>query len=571
MTERGPRVGRRPAGPVLVLVLVLLAATAHAASFPAARGAGGAVATAETDATAVGLEILRRGGNAVDAAVASALALAVVHPNAGNLGGGGFAVVRTGGALATLDFREVAPAAASRDMYLDEHGEVIPQASVLGPLAAGVPGTPAGLRQLHARFGRLPWRDLVEPARVLAAQGFRVTRRLHESIARSRAALATFPETAEVWLPNGEPPAIGSTIRLPRLAETLAAYGARGPEALTSGAVAEAILATSARHGGILTAEDLAGYEPRWRPPLRFAAFGWEFASMDLPSSGGIILGQVFGLLERLGWASAEPGGAERLHLIAEAWRQAFADRLLLGDPAASDALSGELLDAARLDRLAHELPADRARSSRSLVSLDAGLEAESPETTHLSVLDRDGNAVALTTTLNGSFGSKLWVPGFGFLNNEMDDFTTVPGRPNLYGLVQGETNTIAPGRRMLSSMTPTIAWRGDELLVFGAQGGSRIPTTSGWVALGLIVDGLPLQEALDRPRIHHQWLPDAIAAEPRALSPETRAALVARGHLVREEADTGKVCVVRRLPNGLFEAAGDPRGPDSGAVVEPQ
>lgn len=529
------------------------------------------MATAESDATAAGLEILRRGGNAVDAVVASALALAVVHPQAGNLGGGGFAVVRTGETLATLDFREVAPAAASRDMYLDAAGRVVPDASTLGPLAAGVPGTPAGLHALHTRFGELPWPDVVAPAIALAGDGFRVSRRLHEAIERRRDELATFPETAAVWLPEGEPPPIGSTKKLPRLAETLAVYGRRGPAALTAGAVAEAILTVSERHGGILTAEDLAAYRPEWRRPLRFESFGWQFASMDQPSSGGIILAQVFGLLERLDWASLERGGADRLHLVAEVWRQAFVDRLLLGDPAASDALAAELIDPARLDRLARKLPIDRARPSRSLVSLDRPLPDESPETTHLSVLDKDGNAVALTTTLNGGFGSKLWVPGFGFLNNEMDDFTTAPGQPNLYGLVQGEANTIAPGRRMLSSMTPTVAWRGDELLVFGGQGGSRIPTASSWVALGAIVDSLPLQEALDRPRIHHQWLPDAIVPEPGALSPETRAALVARGHEVEPQADTAKVCVVRRLPGGLFEAAGDPRGPDAGGVVEQQ
>ncbi len=552
------------------IALVFLAAAAHAASFPAARGAGGAVATAEVDATAAGLEILRAGGNAVDAVIASALALAVVHPQAGNLGGGGFAVVRMGNELVTLDFREVAPAAAGRDMYLDASGERRPDASTLGPLAAGVPGTPTGLHLLHARLGSLPWRDVVEPARTLAGDGFRVTRRLHESIDNRSDLLATFPETAKVWLPNGAPPPIGSTKRLPLLADTLAAYAVDGPAALTRGPVAERVVAVSRRHGGILTAEDLAAYRPEWRRPIRFEAFGWRFASMDQPSSGGIILAQVFGLLERLGWAELEPGGADWFHLVAEAWRQAFVDRLLLGDPSSSDASAAELLAPARLDRLARELPRDRARESRSMVALGAP-PAESAETTHLSVIDRDGNAVALTTTLNGSFGSKLWVPGFGFLNNEMDDFTTAPGRPNLYGLVQGEANTIAPGRRMLSSMSPTIAWRGDERFVFGGQGGSKIPTASSWVALGALVDGLPLQAAVDRPRIHHQWLPDAIQTESDSLSPETRAALVARGHAVVPVDFTAKVCVARRLASGLFEAAGDPRGPDAGGVVDPQ
>ncbi len=527
------------------------------------------MATAEPDATEAGLAILRSGGNAADAAVASALALAVVHPQAGNLGGGGFAVIRIDGELTTLDFREIAPAAAHREMYLNAEGDAIPGASTVGALAAGVPGSPDGLYELHARFGKLDWPAVVEPALRLARDGFRVTRRLHNSIESASERLGRFSETASVWLPGGAPPPIGEIKKLPALAETLAGYRDRGPDALTTGSVANQIVATSTKHGGILTLADLSDYQPEWREPVLFQGFGWEFASMGLPSSGGVILAQTFGLLERVGWRDLEPGSAPSLHLLAEVWRRAFADRVLLGDVATSDASAAELMASERLDRLAEALPRDRAVASLTLAS--ATPQAESAETTHLSVVDAAGNAVSLTTTVNGGFGSKLWVAGFGFLNNEMDDFTTAPGQPNSYGLVQGEANTIAPGKRMLSSMTPTIGWRGDEVLAFGGQGGSQIPTASAWVALGLLTDELELQEALDRGRIHHQWLPDAIFLEDRALSLETRTALEALGHEFGKLSWTAKVCVARRLADGLFEAAGDPRGPDAGGVVDPQ
>ena len=507
----------------------------------------------------------------MDAAVAAALVLAVTHPQAGNLGGGGFAVVRLGSTLTTLDFREVAPAAATRDMYLDSDGSPREGASTIGPLAAGVPGSPTGLFTLHEELGALPWREVVQPAVDIATQGFRLSRRLHRSLASSRERLARFPETAEAWLPGGDLPEIGDRLRFPELAASLAAYRDHGPEALTRGAVARRVVNVSARHGGILTLADLAAYEPVWRAPVRFGAFGWQFASMGLPTSGGIILGQVFGMLEHRAVGELESSGAERLHLVAEAWRQAFVDRVFLGDPASSLVESNDLLDPERIERLAGLLSSGRARSSRAIAPDEVALPREGSETTHLSVVDPAGGAVALTTTLNSGFGSKLWVPGFGFLNNEMDDFTTAPGQANVYGLIQGEANTVAPGRRMLSSMTPTVAWKGDEILVFGGQGGSLIPTATSWMALGVLVDGLPLQEAVDRPRIHHQWLPDRLSFEERALSPETRAELERRGHALAELEWTAKVCAVRRTGDGLFEAAGDPRGPDVGGVVDPQ
>jgi len=554
-------------GPVMAAMLL----AAFAAAAPQLAPVGGAIASAAPAATAVGLAILEDGGNAADAAVATALALAVVHPGAGNLGGGGFAVVRFGLKTAALDFRETAPAAARRDMYLDASGNPVPNASLIGPLAAGVPGSPSGLWELHRRFGRLPWARVVEPAVRLARKGFVVTPRLHDEITETRTLLAGFPESAAVWLPGGQVPPAGMRIRLPRLADTLAAYGQRGPEAITTGERAVAIVATSRRHGGVLTAADLAGYRPVWRQPLEFGAFGWTVASMPLPSSGGLILAQSCALLERLGWAGLPHDGVDRAHLMVEVWRRAYADRFRLGDPTTTQAGPAELLAPAWLDRRAHTI--DRARATPSTqVAPWAPTAAESTQTTHLSVVDDEGNAVALTTTLNGPFGCGLLVPEVGFLlNNEMDDFATAPGRPNLYGLLQGDANAVAPGKRMLSSMAPTIAWRGETVLALGSPGGSRIPTATLQVLLDVIVDGEPLQAAVNRPRFHHQWMPDEIDAETGALSSTVAAALRARGHLVVTRAQIGEVEAVLHRSDGRTEAAADPRGPGSAGVVEPR
>jgi gamma-glutamyltranspeptidase/glutathione hydrolase len=570
----------------LAAALALPPRTAAPASPPAPRGTGGAVVSGDAYATEAGLETLAAGGNAVDAAVATALALAVTFPEAGNLGGGGFALVRLpaeggGWELASLDFREAAPAAATRTMYLDDAGEPVPDASLIGPLAAGVPGSPAGFHALHARHGRLPWPRVVEPARRLAASGFVVGPHLHRVLSGARDRLSRFPETAAVWLPEeGAPPPVGTRIALPALAATLAAYAGSGPEAIVAGPPAAAVEAASRRHGGVLTAADLAAYEPAWREPVVVDAYGWRVAGMGLPSSGGIVTGQTLGMLDRRGWAELPRGGAGRAHLLAEAWRRAYADRYLLGDPATTGATAAELLDPAWLDARAASIDPARATTSRTVgdraSARTAAAGAEGTETTHLSAADAAGGIVALTTTLNDLFGCALWVDEIGFLNDEMDDFATAPGRPNLYGLIQGEANEVAPGKRMLSSMSPTIAWndgpgeRSGEVVALGGRGGSRIPTNAVQVLLHLIVDGEPLQAALDRPRLHHQWFPDRLDAEPGALAPETAAVLERLGHEVRVAGDAAKIHAVRRLPDGSFEAAADPRGPGAAAVLEP-
>ena len=559
----------RPLGLVPIGLALLLVVSAAASAVVVARPAGtGAVASAAPAATEAGAEILRAGGNAVDAAVATALALAVVHPRAGNLGGGGFAVARIDGTVSTLDFRETAPAAATRNMYLGADGRPVAERSTVGPLAAGVPGSPAGLYELHRRLGRLPWLRVVAPAVRLARDGFVVTAALHEDVSEERELLARFPETAAVWLPGGAPPATGSTVRLPRLAAALERYGKRGPEAITRGRAARAIERASRRHGGILTAADLASYRPVWREPVRFEAFGWQVASMNLPSSGGIILAQTCALAGRLGLASEPAGSAARLHLLAEVWRRGFADRFQLGDPAGSAASAAALLAPGWLERRAASVDRSAATPSSEVRSWPGGPPDKPAETTHLSALDADGNLVAVTTTLNTGFGCGLLVPELEiFLNNEMDDFAASPGQPNLFGLVQGEANAVTPGRRMLSSMTPTVAWRGEERLAVGAAGGPRIITATVQVVLAVVLDGRPLAEAIAAPRAHHQWMPDRLLVEP-ATDPSVVGALEALGHRVEARERLAEVHAVARRADGTVEAVADPRAGGTGVVV---
>ena len=401
--------------------------------------------------------------------MATALALAVVYPEAGNLGGGGFAVVRMGGDFAAFDFREIGAGPAPGTTCIST-----PRASrsrtprwwVRSPPAC--PARPAGLYALQRRYGRLPWTRVVAPARRLAADGFRVGRHLHDLLDReeTRKLLLPLPrERAGSGSPAAQPPAIGSLLRLPDLAATLGRYAEQGPQAITAGPVAAAVeRASSARTAACSPPPTSPPTGPDWRQPLTFEAFGWKLVSMPLPSSGGVILGQTLGMLERLGWGKLPRFGADRDHLLTEALRRAFADRFLLGDPATTRATEAQLLAPDWIARRAAQIDPRHATPSAQ-VKAWPGAEAApagGSETTHLSVVDRDGNLVALTTTLNDLFGCGLWVPGAGFfLNDEMDDFATAPGQPNLFGLVQGEANAVAPGKRMLSSMAPVIAWKG--------------------------------------------------------------------------------------------------------------
>jgi len=606
MQRPAPR--SRLACPLGLAACLLAAGLPLSSAAPAAAGRpvgadtpAGAVASGHRLATAAGLAVLRDGGNAVDAAVATALALAVVYPEAGNLGGGGFAVVRIGGpAPPAKSLRAkglhgnlaTAPAAARREMYLDASKRPVPEASTVGPLATGTPGSPRGLYELHQALGKLAWASVVAPAIRLARDGFEVDAHLHELLAAApqRRLLSRFPESAAIWLPGGQALPAGTRLRLPALAATLARYAEQGPAAITAGPVAAAVAAASRRHGGVLGEGDLAAYRPVWREPLRCTAFGWQFATMSLPSAGGIVLGQSFAMLERRGWGAMPRGGADRVHLLVEAFRRAFADRVLLGDPATSRATPAELLDPRWIAARADGIDLARATPSATLSPWSAAAMAEAAagagqagETIHLSTVDGEGNAVALTTTLNGLFGCGLYVPEIGFLNNQMDDFATAPGPPLAPKAAaqataerlaatqpgagrqppQGEANAIAPGKRMLSSMTPTIAWRDGEVIVLGGRGSLRIPTATAQVLLALLVDQEPLQAAVDRPRLHHQGLPDRLEGEPGALSPAAARELERRGHRIVLSApqETARVNAVRRLADGSFEAAVDPRG----------
>lgn len=556
--------------PVLLLAALALSACAgkaplerlgatgwrYASPPPPVTGQRAMVVSEHPLSSEVGAEIMRRGGNAIDAAVAVGFAQAVVNPRAGNIGGGGFLVYRTAdGQAFTLDYRETAPAAATRNMYLDSAG-ILTDRSVIGALAAGVPGSVAGLYEMHRRFGRLPWRDLVAPA-IALARGHVVDSARSRVIDRNREGLERFPTSAAVFLPGGNPPAPGDTLRQSDLALTLERVAEQGADGFYRGRTADLIVAEMRRGGGIITAEDLAGYRAVWRDPIVSTYRGWRIIGMPPSSSGGVTLTEMLNILE--GYGLPAFGSARLMHLETEAMRRAFTDRnRYLGDPAfvqmPLDRLTSKLYAAV----LRRGIRRDRATPSTELPAV-----AEGSETTHYSIVDPDGNAAAVTTTINGNFGCKLVVGGAGFmLNNEMDDFAAKPGSPNVYGLVQGEANAIQPGKRMLSSMTPTIVLNpeGRLELVLGAPGGSTIITAVFHVISNVIDHGMSLADAVYAPRTHHQGLPDSLAWEPSGMDPAQRQRLEAMGHALNVRPGyIALINAIRMTPNGL-EGVSDPR-----------
>jgi gamma-glutamyltranspeptidase/glutathione hydrolase len=524
-------------------------------------GRRGMVVSTDSLASAAGLEILKAGGNAVDAAIAVQFALAVVHPVAGNIGGGGFMVARLADdTRIALDFREEAPGASSKDMYLDDAGNVT-DASWVGHLAAGVPGSVAGMEAAHERYGTLPWDRLLAPAIRLARDGFVVESRHHDDLSWGRERLSRFPSTAAAFLPGGEAPREGSTFRQPDLARTLEAISTQGADGFYRGWVADSIAAEMERGGGLITKRDLAGYRAIWRDPIEIEYRGWSLISMPPPSSGGVTMGQILNIVESwklgsLGWHSPEA-----IHLAVEAMRRAYADRnYYLGDPDFVEMPIERLLSQAYADSLAATIDPQRASDSRAFNRVPL----ESTETTHFSIVDAAGNAVAVTTTLNGGFGSAVVVRGAGFLlNNEMDDFTSKPGVPNAYGLVQGEANAIEPGKRMLSAMTPTVVINpaGRTELVTGTPGGSTIITTIFQIVSNHIDFGLPVRTSVDAPRFHHQNLPDEIRYEQGGLEAGTIESLRGMGHEVSERGGTsGDVESIWIAPDGTRYGAADRR-----------
>lgn len=489
-------------------------------------------------ASMVGLNILRRGGNAVDAAVATGFALAVTEPRAGNIGGGGFMVIRfSDGRSTTIDFREGAPGRATRNMYLDENGEVIPGLSTTGILASGVPGTVRGFGLAMEKYGRLSWETVLEPAIELAENGIAVTYQLHKDLVDREERLARFEETRRIFYPEGHPLRLNALFRQPELAATLRRISSQGPNEFYSGETARLLVEYMQRRGGLISRQDLAEYQAIERQPVVFNYHDTKIISMGPPSSGGIVLAQILNQLELVNLSEMEFHSAEHIHVMVEAERRAYADRAhYLGDADYVNVPVAKLISKTYAARRWRDVSFDWATQSEDVSHGNARLLLESEETTHYSVVDRWGNAVAVTTTINDLYGSGEVVKGAGFfLNDEMDDFAIKPGYPNIYGLTGGTANAIEPGKRMLSSMAPTIVTRHDTLLIIvGTPGGSKIITTVAQVISNVVDFGLSLKEAVEAPRIHHQWRPDEIMAEPRAISPETRQRLVRMGHTVR-------------------------------------
>nr|WP_089320351.1 gamma-glutamyltransferase [Pontibacter ummariensis] len=528
------------------------------------------VVTAHPLASAAGARILQRGGNAVDAAIAVQFALAVVYPDAGNIGGGGFLVLRQqDGTLDALDYREKAPLAADRDMYLNEEGEVIENLSVLGHLAAGVPGTVAGMVEAHERYGSMPWPELVQPAIELATNGFPLTEKEARKLNERRADFLTYNTRRPEFILKDHWKE-GDILQLLDLARTLERIRDRGRAGFYEGPTADLIVAEMERGGGIITKEDLTAYDAVWRDPLTAEIGDYGIITMPPPSSGGIALIQLLTLSEDYPLDAWDWNTVKTAHVMVEAEKRVYADRAKhLGDPDFYEVPVAGLLNPAYIRRRAASISLEDATDSDDI---SAGVPAppESPHTTHYSIVDPAGNAVSVTTTLNSNFGSTVFVAGAGFLlNNEMDDFSIKPGYPNSFGLIGGEANAIAPGKRMLSSMSPTILERNGELfMVIGAMGGSTIITTVYQIILNVIVHDFPMQGAVNAGRFHHQWKPDWILSEWGALGPGTALGLWWKGHKVvpKPSGGIGRAAGILVLPDGRLEGGADPRGDDAAA-----
>ncbi|MFU0504044.1 gamma-glutamyltransferase [Pseudaminobacter sp. NGMCC 1.201702] len=512
---------------------------AFAASPAPAEGENGMVVTAQHLASQVGIDVLKSGGNAVDAAVAVGYTLAVVYPTAGNLGGGGFMTIRLkDGTTTFLDFRERAPLAATKTMYLDKDGNPVPGASTDGYLAVGVPGSVAGFEMAREKYGTKEREELLAPAIRLATEGFVLEPGDIASFAEGNDMLAQDPAAAKIFLKEGKPLALGATLVQADLAKSLTAISQRGPDAFYKGKIADLIVKASKANGGILAKEDFEQYKVRELKPVECSYRGYDIVSSPPPSSGGLVICEILNVLEGYPISYLGYGSAETTRLMVEAMRHAFVDRnTALGDPEFVDNPVEKLTSDAYAAEIRARIDPYRAGVSEELKPSGFG---ESTETTHYSIIDKDGNAVAVTYTLNGSFGTGKVAEGTGILlNNEMDDFTIKPGVPNLYGLVQGEANAIEPRKSPLSSMSPTIVSReGKPFMVIGSPGGSRIITITLSAIMNVVDHGMDLQEAIDAPRVHHQWLPDKVFMEPYALSPDTLRLLTGMGYDVGIDPD---------------------------------
>jgi len=551
--------------------------TVAAASREPVRARHGVIASTNEVASRVGIEVMKHGGNAVDAAIAVAFALAVTHPAAGNLGGGGFMMIRLkDGRTTAIDYREMAPAAATRNIYLDKNGNVIEGegGSIEGYRAAGVPGTVRGMELALKKYGshRLTWSQLIEPARRLAANGFTVTNTLARGLRGNREYLSKYAETKRIYLNNGKFYNEGDLFVQPDLAATFARLQQRGPNEFYQGQTARMIVDDLKRHGGLITLEDMRDYVAKERETLRGNYRGYEIISMPPPSSGGAVLLEMLNILEGYDLKKMDSASSERYHFMTEAMRRAFADRAeYMGDTDFVKVPVAGLIDKKYAAQLRNSISPDRASSSEQ-VKAGKPLGYESEETTHFTVVDAEGNAVANTYTLNNSYGSAVVAKGTGLImNDEMDDFAAKPGTPNLYGLIQGERNAVAPHKRPLSAMTPTFVLRKDGSLWFtvGSPGGPTIINTVLDVITNVIDYNMSIQQAIDAPRIHHQWLPDELVYEPYGLAGDTQQALRARGHKLTDKPRYLGDCegIMIEEKTGVRLGATDPRRSDGLAV----
>lgn len=520
------------------------------------------VSSAHPLASAIGVKIMKNGGNAVDAAIATHFALAVVYPQAGNIGGGGFAVVRMNdGTVSSLDFREKAPALAHGKMYLNADGQLNNQFSTHGHMASGVPGAVDGMFVLHQKYGTLPMSELIQPSINLAKHGYTLTALAADLLNTKQEEFQTYNRWSTPYH-NDQSWQAGDTITQPDLAQTLRHIQSNGRNGFYQGLVADQIVAEMQSGNGLISSEDLKNYQSVWRKPVTGNYRGHQIISMAPPSSGGIALIQLLQGIEGYPIADWGHNSAKTIHLMTELQRRVYADRATyLGDPDFVDVPVNQLLDSRYNQQRYADISFDKATNS-ALVSAGEIPPSESPETTHLSVVDADRNAVSITTTLNSSFGNKVMVKGAGFfLNNEMDDFSSKPGSPNQFGLIGGEANAIEPHKRMLSSMTPTIVTYNDQLkMVVGTPGGSTIITSVYQTLLNVIDHGMGMQEAVNAKRIHHQWYPDEIRIEADALSEHVQTDLEQLGHQLRSTDKIGRMDCILVLPDGRLEGGADPR-----------
>lgn len=527
--------------------------------------ANGAVVTAHPLASEVGVEILKKGGNAVDAAIAVKFALAVVYPNAGNLGGGGFMVYRAkDGQISSLDFREKAPSKAFKDMYLDQNGNPITDLSLYGQLAAGVPGSVAGMDEAFKKYGSLPWKDLLQPAIDLASKGFAITKQQAGEFNRYQERFKKFNPNGAAIIRDAEWKEGDNFVQL-ELAETLKRIAEQGRDGFYKGKTAEFIVAEMKRGNGIISLKDLEDYQAAWRDPIVGMYKNYKIISMPPPSSGGVALMALLQSVQNYPLKKWGFQSDSTVRAMVEAERRVYADRAThLGDPDFYRVPVANLTDAKfnqeRMSKVSLEkaTPSDDVKASKF-----PGYESE--QTTHYSIVDKDGNAVSLTTTINGSYGSLVWVDGAGFLlNNEMDDFSVKPGSPNMYGLLGGKANSVEPGKRMLSAMTPTIVEEDGKLkMVVGTPGGSTIITSVFQTILNVLEFDMTAQESVSAARFHHQWKPDVIDVEEGAIDEKTRQSLTEDGYKINKRGPIGRVENIVILKNGKLQTGADHRGDD--------